>query len=322
MSEKGEFEFIRNKLASLSVDAPGALGLTDDAALLTPQPGQEIVLCSDMLVSGTHFLETDTMDVVAQRAFLSNLSDLAAMGADPIGYLCSVCWPSNTTDEQRDQFVSALESAQTQFGLTLLGGDTTSGEGPLVVSMTFVGEVQSGSALKRSGAKSGDDIWVTGSIGDAVLGLAIARGDLDQQPYLLSRYQNPTPRIEAGICLRKLASACIDISDGLVADAGHIASTSQVQLIVEAAMIPLSAPALLWLEKEGEAGLRKLLTAGDDYELLFTAPHDKASEILSLKSECGVDISWIGSVAKGQGVTVRDEEGEEMKIDSSGFTHF
>ena len=322
MSDKGEFEFIRNKLAPLSAGEPGALGLTDDAALLMPQTGQEIVLCSDMLVAGTHFLESDAFDVVAQRAFLSNLSDLAAMGASPIGYLNSVCWPSSTTDEQRDLFVSGLEAAQSEYGLALLGGDTTSGKGPLVVSMTMVGEVQAGTALKRGGAKPGDDVWVTGTIGDAALGLAIARGHLDKQDFLLARYQSPTPRLEAGICLRTIASACIDISDGLVADAGHIASTSRVQLNIEAAMVPLSSPALLWLEKEGEAGLKKLLSAGDDYELVFTAPHDKASEILALKSECGVEISWIGGVSEGEGVSVRDEEGEDMKIDSSGFTHF
>jgi thiamine-monophosphate kinase len=322
MSTGDEFAYIRDHLVPLTESTPGALGLRDDAAVLAPTPDHEIVLCSDMLVSGVHFLETDAMEQVAERALRTNLSDLAAMGARPIGYLCSVAWPPSATASDRENFAKGLASAQSIFNLVLLGGDTTCSAGPLVISMTLYGEVGTGTALRRDQALAGHDVWVTGTIGDAVLGLSMATGELDHHPALLKRYQFPDARLETGMALNGLASACIDISDGLVADAGHLAATSGVSIEVEATMIPFSDPVLLWLEKEGQPGLESLITGGDDYELLFTAPNENAAAILALQDEGGPQISWIGSVTAGTGVTFRDDMGELLTIESAGFTHF
>lgn len=322
MSDGDEFAYIRDHLAPLAELNPGALGLRDDAAVLTAKSGHEIVLCSDMLVGGVHFLKTDSMEQVAQRALRTNLSDLAAMGARPVGYLCSVAWPADATAADREHFAQGLAAAQSVFNLTLLGGDTTCSDGPLIVSMTLYGEVMAGTALRRDTALVGHDIWVTGVIGDAVLGLSMAKGELDTHAALLKRYQYPDPRLETGMGLVGLASACIDISDGLVADAGHLAAASGVGIELEATMIPFGDPVLLWLENEGQAGLECLITGGDDYELLFAAPHENAAAILALKGDGGPTISWLGSVIAGSGVMIRDDMGELLTIDSTGFTHF
>jgi thiamine-monophosphate kinase len=322
MASGDEFDFIRRALAPLSNAHPGALNLSDDAAIMTPGPGQEMILSTDMLVADVHFLSADSHEIAAERALRSNLSDLAAMGAEAIGYLCSVCWPKGTKAAARERLVSGLQAAQSEYQVSLLGGDTTASDGPLTISITAIGQAPAGQSLRRNGAQIGDDIWVSGTIGDAGRGLDIARGVLDPQAFLLSRYQRPAARLSLGQALRGVASACIDVSDGLVADATHIARNSGVGFEIESSMVPLSDPILLWLEKEGEAGLKQALTGGDDYELLFTAPHARAGEIYDIAREIGVPVSWIGHVSGEAGVRVRDEDGEAMTFESSGFTHF
>jgi thiamine-monophosphate kinase len=322
MARAGEFDFIHEKLVPLTGGHPGALGLGDDAALVTPEAGHELVIASDMLVSGVHFLESDTLDVAAYRALASNLSDLAAMGAEPLGYLSSISWPHDHDEHARDQFIAGLAQAQSDLEIRLLGGDTTSTSGELTISITAIGQVPLGAALRRNNAQLGDGVWVSGTIGDAALGLDIARGVLDHQARLLKRYQAPQPQLALGIGLRGLASACIDISDGLMADAGHLARQSKVGLELQAAMMPWSDPVLLWLEKGGEAGLVRLLTAGDDYELLFTAPNEASGEIYALAEDIGITVSWIGTVTEGDAVRLASEDGEFIGIDSPGFTHF
>jgi thiamine-monophosphate kinase len=322
MKSGGEFDFIRETLRPLTNAHPGALDLSDDAAILESEPGQETVLSADMLVSGVHFLSTDTLEIAAHRALRSNLSDLAAMGAKPTGYLCSICWPKGTQKPAREQLVAGLDAVQSEYEIPLLGGDTTVADGPLTIAITVIGHVPAGQSLRRNGAKIGDDIWVSGTIGDAGLGLEIAKGCLDTQPFLLSRYQRPSPRLSLGRALLGVATACIDVSDGLVGDAMHVARQSAVGFEIEASMVPLSDPVLLWLEKEGEAGLKQVLTGGDDYELLFTAPHEEAGHILDLAREADVPISWIGRVGEGDDVHVHDENGQAITFDSPGFTHF
>lgn len=322
MPPGGEFDYIRDKLKPLTGGDAAALGLADDAAILNPPPGYELVVASDMLVAGTHFLDSDAMGVVAARALGSNLSDLAAMGATPRGYLASIAWPESLTEADRNAFANALEPLQAAAGLSLLGGDTTRTNGPLTLSLTLLGLVPEGRALRRDGSAPGDDVWVSGTIGDAALGLEMARGALDGQDFLRSRYDAPQARLALGEALRGLASACIDVSDGLIADAGHVCRASGVGMTIESAMVPLSDPVLLWLEKEGEAGLLRLLSAGDDYELLFTAPHDKAPDILALQDELGLQLSWIGNVSEGDAVDLRDADGGMLVIEQTGFTHF
>ncbi|WP_300527422.1 thiamine-phosphate kinase [Maricaulis sp.] len=320
MSGGGEFNFIRQRLRPLTRGHPAALDLMDDAAILTPRPGESLVLASDMLIETVHFLSSDAPEVMAARAFGANLSDLAAMGAEPAGYLMAISWPKSWSDAQRDGFVAGLNAAAGD--IPLIGGDTTSADAPLSVSITMLGFVPEGAGLTRSAAQAGHDVWVSGTIGDAGLGLDIARGKLDKQEHLLSRYQYPAARTELGQALRGLASACIDISDGMVADAGHIASASGVAIELEAAMIPLSTPVLHWLEGEGDEGLKRLVSSGDDYELLFTAPHDQAAKVLALSGRHGCEISWVGRVAEGEGVSVIAAEGDAMSFQSGGFTHF
>ena len=328
MASGGEFGFIRTRLAPLARGHAAALDLSDDAALLDPAPGCQIVVASDMLVAGVHFLETDPPEIAAERAVRSNLSDLAAMGAEPLGYLSSIAWPIGMTERWRDGFVAGLASAQDAFGLCLLGGDTTAGPWPLTISLTMLGQLPAGAALLRRGALDGDDVWVSGTIGDAMLGLAIARGDLagssglPDDPFLVERYRRPSPRLDLGIALRGLASACLDVSDGLIADAGHIAAIGSVRLELQAARIPLSPQARLWLETGPKDGLVRLVTGGDDYELLFCASAARRAAIQAVGERLGLELSRIGCVTGGRGVALIGPGGVTLETGAGGFTHF
>jgi len=322
MARSGEFGFIEASLKPLTLGHPAALGLADDAALLTPQAGHEIVLASDMLVEGRHFPAGAQADVIAARVLHSNLSDLAAMGAFPLAFLTSVAFPGTWGAKEREALADAFADQTRALELPLIGGDTTVGGQELVISLTLVGEVPTGEALLRSGARDGEDVWVSGTIGDAGLGLKMAQNTLDPQPDLLARYESPQARLELGLALRGLASACVDVSDGLLADAGHLAKASGVAIEIESAMIPLSDPALLWLENEGQPGLTRLASAGDDYELLFTAPSARSGDILALQDEVGVPLNWIGRVGPGEGCTLLDDAGVAIDVPTGGFTHF
>lgn len=322
MASGGEFDFIRTRLGPLTRGHRAALGLADDAALLDPPPGCEMVLASDMLVAGVHFLDTDPPEVAARRCLGANLSDLAAMGAEPVAYLTSIAWPRTVDDGWRDRFVAGLGDMQDRFGLVLIGGDTTATPGPFTLSMMLVGSVPRGGALLRSGARPGDDVWVSGTIGDAVLGLDIAAGRLGGPDTLRTRYDNPEPRLALGEGLRGLASAAIDVSDGLVADAAHIAETSAVALRLEADAVPLSDATRAWLETAGDDGLERLLTGGDDYELVFTAPVERRSAIEALGMELRLPLTRIGRVERGEGVGLVDGDGRDITPARRGFTHF
>lgn len=322
MAGAGEFGFIRTRLAPLTRGHPAALDLSDDAAVLTPDPACQLVVASDMLVAGVHFLESDPPEVAAERALRSNLSDLAAMGAEPLGYLSSIAWPAGVMQAWRDRFVDGLASAQDAFGISLLGGDTTTGPGPLTISLTMLGQVPTGSALLRHGAQIGEDVWVSGTIGDARLGLDVARGVLPANPVLLQRYQRPTPRLALGVGLRRLATACLDISDGLIADAGHIAAVSGVRLELQASQVPLSSQARSWLAGEYGASLIALVTGGDDYELLFCAPQASRAAVQALGAQLDLALTRIGTVRDGQGVALIGADDAVLETGAGGFTHF
>ncbi|WP_323761174.1 thiamine-phosphate kinase [Maricaulis sp.] len=324
MAGDGEFDFIRTRLLPLTEGDPAALGLRDDAALLRPEPGHEIVLACDSLVAGVHFLDGDAPAVVAARALRTNLSDLAAMGARPRAYLSAIAWPEALDAPWRTAFVDALHVEQRAFGLALIGGDTTSTPGPLTLSMTLVGEVQTGTAIQRSGAVQGDEVWVSGVIGDGYLGLQAARGDRPDLPGALpgslARYQAPEPRLGLGQALRGLASAAIDVSDGLLADAGHIATASGCGLVIDPEAVPVSATATAWLGSGGE--LATLLTGGDDYELLFTVPAACRDRVEALARHGDVALTRIGVVQTGEGAVLRHRDGRLMQPGKAGFTHF
>lgn len=322
MASGGEFDFIRTRLAPLTRGHGSALDLRDDAALLDVPPGVQCVLASDMLVAGVHFPEACEPELAAARVMGSNLSDLAAMGAEPLAYLASMAWPRDVAPDWRARFVDELGRQQDAFGLVLIGGDTTSTPGPFTVSLSLIGTVTHGRALQRSGAVPGDEVWVSGTIGDACLGLDMVRGLMPDAPELRARYAAPRARIGLGLRLRGLASAAIDVSDGLIADAGHLAAASGVALEIDAVSVPLSEPARAWLETSGEGALQRLLTGGDDYELLFTAPAQSGPRIEDLAAEMSLRLSRIGRVQAGQGVVLLAADGRDITPDEGGFTHF
>ncbi len=236
----GEFSLIARHFAPLA--GPGALGLMDDAAVLVPPPGRELVLSADAMVGGVHFFPDDPADLVARKLLRVNLSDLAAKGATPLGYLVTLSAPRETPDAWFAGFASGLAADQREFGIALLGGDTTSTPGPVSLSLTIIGHVAPGMMVRRAGAHAGDGIWVTGTIGDGALGLAVAQGRLeDPSGVLLDRYRLPRPRL--ALSVSGLVSAGMDVSDGLVQDLGHLCRAAGFSAEIEARSVPLSEAA-------------------------------------------------------------------------------
>lgn len=322
----GEFELINELFAPLATD-PGALGLTDDASVFSLPEGTEAVITKDVMVEGVHFLPDADPALVGQKLLRVNLSDLAAMGADPMGYWLGVQLRNEGAHDWLAKFVEGLRADQTTFGLSLMGGDTVSTPGPIALSLTAMGTVPSGAALRRSGAKVGDKIYVSGTIGDGVLGLRAAKGDLPDldaadRDYFLSRLECPTPRLALGRALRGFATSAIDISDGLAADAGHVAGASSACLMIDAEAVPLSSAARRVLAK-GLTTLEELLSGGDDYELLFTAPPARAREVTGLAAD--VPVIAVGEVTAGAGVQVT-RNGAPLSFPKGraggGFSHF
>ena len=325
---RGEFDLIARYFAPLSKDAPGADGLTNDAAVFHLAREEDLVVTADALVAGVHFLPGDPPDLVGRKLLRVNLSDLAAMGAVPRGYLITLALPSDTEEAWVEAFAAGLAEDQKEFGIALYGGDTVSTPGPLTLSLTALGEAPREKALKRSTARAGDLIYVSGTIGDGALGLKALRGELpdmsrEHSDALAARYRLPEPRLELGrtLALEGLASAAIDISDGLMADLGHIAAGSGLAGRVEAAALPLSEAAKTALA--ADPGLRPLiLCGGDDYELLFTAGAEKADALAALMHSLKLSINRIGAMGEGRGVAAVDETGREIDLAKGGWTHF
>ncbi|WP_120009284.1 thiamine-phosphate kinase [Teichococcus vastitatis] len=316
-----EFDLIDRYFRPLA--GPGALDLADDAALLRPPPGRELVLAADAMVENVHFLPDDPAETIGRKLLRTNLSDLAAMGAVPLGYLLTVALPPGRGVDWLAGFAAGLAEDQRRFALSILGGDTVSTAGPVSLSLTILGHVAPGTALRRGGAGIGQDLWVSGSIGDGVLGLRARRGEVaDPQGRLAGRYQLPQPRLGLGQALVGLATAAMDVSDGLVQDLGHLCRASRCGAVLDAAAVPLSAPAAAWL-REHPGRLGDLLTGGDDYELLFAAPPERAAEIAGRAEACATPVARIGHLVPGDStVTVRDRSGRVMPLGRSGWSHF
>lgn len=326
---RSEFDVIAALFAPLAKNAPGAFSLKDDAACLGLPPGDEAVLTVDTSIEGVHFLPDDPPDTIARKALRVNLSDLAAKGARPIGFLQALSVNSAVTDGYLESYAGGLASDVEKFGVPLLGGDTTSGPGPLTISITAVGAVPKGQMILRSGARPGDALCVTGTIGDAALGLAVLRARLklsrENAAYLVARYRVPEPRLAAGAALRGRASACLDVSDGLVADIGHICAASNVAAVIERAKIPLSpaAKAAVALEPEHWPAV---FGGGDDYELAFTLAQNEVPALEALATAAGVRFSVIGRIvgaedAKLGSVTVLDGAGAPIPVPVAGYRH-
>jgi thiamine-monophosphate kinase len=296
---------------------PAARGLLDDVAVLPSPTGSDLVLTHDMIVEGVHFLPADPPGDVAWKLVAVNLSDLAAKGALPLGLLLGY---SLAGDDGWDKaFLDGLEQALAHFGVPLLGGDTVSNPGPRALGLTALGRSAPGLAPPRSGAQAGDTLWVTGTIGDAGLGLRIARGEMAGPDRLVHAYRRPEPRLAAGGALASLAHATADVSDGLLIDASRIAAASGVAIAIDLDSVPLSPEA----RRFGEDRPARLTaaTAGDDYELLLTAPEGAREAILAVSVSLGLGIAPIGRCTAGAGLTLFDRKGNVPLPLSLGYEH-
>ena len=303
------------RIASLRLlAAPGALELLDDAAIFTPPPGRELVISADTIVEGIHFLPDDPVETLGRKLLRVNLSDMAAMGAVPLHYLMTVSVPPTTGAAWFEAFAAGLALDQAAFGATLLGGDTTSTPGPITLSATIIGHVAPGCALRRTGAQAGDELWVTGTIGDGALGLLALRGEVaDPDGVLADRYRLPRPRL--GLSLHGVVSAAMDVSDGLLQDAGHLARAAGLGVTIAIERVPLSPAARA-------AGRRNMcVRGGDDYELLLAVP---PPHVPALQRECargGVAVARVGRFEAGNNVRVL-EAGQVVTLNELGWSHF
>ncbi len=327
-----EFGLIARFFAPLA--GPGGLGLIDDAAVLAVPPGRALVVTTDALVAGVHFLaDADGADVGA-KALRVNVSDLAAMGAAPLGYTLALALPSATPATASFEegwltaFCGALKADQATFGIPLVGGDTVSTPGPLMVSITAIGTVAAGRWLRRSGGQAGDEVWVSGTIGDAVLGLGLLQGTIGgaglagpDRAALITRHRRPEPRLALGMELGKIpVSAALDVSDGLHDDLGKLCSASGVRAEILLENIPLSDPARTLVTNNQQLHC-SLLGGGDDYELVFTAAPSAAAAIAHAGTLAGVAVTRIGRLVPGSGVSVL-ADGRPIEVSDGGYRHF
>ena len=319
-----EFERIRRFFAPLA--GPGGLDLLDDAALVDCRAGRRLVVTADAIVEGVHYLPVDPPELVARKLLRVNLSDLAAMGARPLHYLLTTALPAVHGADWVAAFVRGLAEDQRRFQVSLLGGDSVATPGPAALSLTAIGEVAAGMEIRRSGALVDDLVWVSGTIGDAHLGLAVLRGAYSQlapehRAGLVRRFRIPEPRVEFGPRLAGLAHAMIDVSDGVLADLGHICETSNVAARVEVEALPLSPAAKEIVDQRMDLRV-SLAAGGDDYELLFTAPAGATKTIQELSSVLDLPITMIGLIERGKGVRLVDSEGRAIPVDHAGYRHF
>lgn len=318
MAARGEFDLIALLFRPLAID-PAARRLEDDGAVL-PAGTDDLVIVKDALVAGVHFLAADPPSTIAQKALRVNLSDLAAMGAEATHYLLALVRPRSIDDAWLEELAAGFAADQTTFGVSLLGGDTVSTPGPLVLSVTAMGRVPPERALGRGGAGPDEDVWVSGTLGDAATGLQVLKGAWqppeEAAATLTRRYRVPEPRLALGVALRGIATACQDISDGLVQDLGHIAQASGVAATIEASAVPLSEAA-----RDAPGALAAALTGGDDYELVFTAPVDARLAVEAAARGAGVPVSRIGRTERGAGVVVHDGDRRPLDLARRGWSH-
>ncbi len=314
-----EFDLIRRYFTRAT---PGALlGVGDDAALLRASAGSALAVSSDMLVSGTHFPPDAEPFLLGHKTLAVNLSDMAAMGALPRWATLAIALPA-ADDVWLERFSAGFFSLAQRYGVELVGGATT--RGPLNLCVTIIGEVPQGRALLRSGAQPGDEIWVSGYLGDAALALAHLQGrialseaDLDICAQALHR---PQPRVELGLALRGIATSAIDISDGLLADLGHILEASRAGAQIDLVKLPVSLPVAGYFGQP--AGMQCVLAGGDDYELCFTAHPARHAEVSDIAAKLKLPLANIGTVVAQQGCSVFDAAGNPLKLERTGYEHF
>lgn len=324
-----EFGIIAEFFAPLAKIDPHAFGLKDDAACIRTDPVEDLVVTTDALVAGVHFLNEDPPELIGKKLLRVNLSDLAAKGARPFAYLLTAALPKDVTAEWLARFSHGLAEDQDEFIVHLIGGDTVSTPGPMTASITAIGKLREGRMVRRKGARVGDGIYCTGTIGDAALGLILSKDDdpalsrlsRRARDYLIGRYRLPEPRVAFGPWLGEVATAALDVSDGLIADLGHLAENSSVRLVVEAIAVPLS-PAATAAADMAPDRFMDILNGGDDYEIVFTAPDRLAEMIGRMAKELDLPITRIGRVEEGEGVELQDADGQPMSLDRPGYRHF
>lgn len=309
---------------------PGAWGLTDDAAAFRPPAGHDLVLTVDAIVAGVHFFPDDPPDAIARKALRVNLSDLAAKGARPAGFLLTLALPKGVSERWLKSFARALGGDARRYGCPLLGGDTVMTPGPLMVSVTAFGIVPSQGMVRRAGARVGDHIMVSGTIGDAALGLVL-RGSkkrlkswklsAGQRRHLLSRYLVPQPRSALALAVRKYATAAMDLSDGLAGDLAKLCRVSGVSAVVDTANVPLSAAARAVLKSESGL-ITTALSGGDDYEIVCTVRPSRLAAFRSAARAAGVPVTGIGRIVRGAGTTFRRPDGRVLTFKRAAFSHF
>ena len=321
----GEFELIARHFAPLAADFPGAFGLGDDTARFAVPSGRELVVTTDTLIADVHFLAADPPDLVARKSLRVNLSDLAAAGAVPLAYQLATAWPRDIDEAWIAAFARGLAADQREFAIALSGGDTAATPGPTTITVTAFGTVPAGAGLGRGGARAGDAIMVSGTIGDGALGLRAIRGALpalapDAAVFLAERYRLPRPRSALGPCLPGIATAAIDVSDGLLADLGHLCERSGCGARLEIARLPLSPAARAALA--ADAGLLgTILGGGDDYELLFAVPPADRARALALATS-DVPVTEIGRFEPGKDVRAVRADGTALPSLPAGWQHF
>jgi len=325
-----EFDIIARHFAPLAQHG-GARGLVDDVALLDGYP--RLVVTSDAIVEGVHFLADDPIETIAKKALRVNLSDLAAKGARPIGVTLSLIWPSRRSADQIADFARGLGEDLALYDVALLGGDTTSTPGPLTISITAFGAPLGPRTPSRADAMAGEQVWVTGRIGDSYLGLmqltaqpgvlgAAAADQIDSHAEMVrTRYRVPEPPVAFADCIARFAGASTDVSDGLIADAKNIARASNVSIRIDSESIPLGPAGHAFVEARGAEGLRRLITAGDDYQALFTAAPHARGAIVAAARAAGIEVALIGDVEAGAGVRVISAGGAVLDAPISGHRH-
>lgn len=324
LHDLGEFGLI-DRIAAAIADKPSVkIGIGDDAAAVEPAPGHLTLMTSDMLLEGVHFdLSLSDPRSLGRKSLAVNLSDLAAMGAKPKFYLLSLAIPQSLNLEFLDDFISGMMQCSDQFGVTLIGGDTCASKGGLAISVTAIGEQLPELVVRRSGARPGDLIFVTGTLGDSALGLELLRHGERAEP-LVSRHLDPEPRVTAGVALAEagLATAMIDISDGLIADLGHILENSGVGAVVDLAALPLSNQYREMIMRFAEDCFSLALGGGEDYELVFTAPHLLKDRVFSCMKACHVAVSMIGEITAGNRLAITTADGSVYQPRHKGYNHF
>ena len=321
----GEFERIARFFAPLA--GPGALNLRDDVALIDGPAGEQYVLTTDTIIEGVDYFPDDRPFQVAQKLLRVNLSDLAAKGATPFGYLLTTALPTSHGDAWLAEFAQGLAADQKEFGMVLLGGDSSFTPGPPTLSATLIGRIASGKAILRSGAKEGDILYVSGTLGDAALGLAVRKAALgaplsaEHRDYLVDRYRLPRPRVVLGQKLVGIASAMIDISDGFLADLGHLCAASKLSTRIPADKLPLSPAARAAIASNPNFN-SAVIAGGDDYELLFSAAPQRARDVGAAMREAGITVVALGSMAQGEGAVLLGPDGQPVTVEKAGYAHF